>query len=278
MEKDYVLGKQIRVADSLSRNFVDETFPSLSKDMEAHVHSVMANLPISDRKLKEIERESNADEQFQLLKHTILNGWPECRRDCPPQIIEFWNHRDELTITDGILLKGTNVLIPHSLGAKILECIGLMGIEKSLKTARTSVFWPKISSDINDLVSNCDVCLKNRYSNPKQPLQPHPVPDCPWQIVATDLFFWNNKDILIVTDYYSRHFEVVQLRDTQSKTIITKLKSMFARLGIPQKVVSDNGPQYSSQEFASFSREYDLIHATSSPRHPQSNGLAEKSV
>lgn len=280
LEVDYIPGKQIPVADSLSRNFVDDTFPGLSKDMEAQVHSVLANLPISDRKLKEIETESDNDKQFQLLKHTILNGWPECRRDCPPQIIEFWNHRDELSVTNGILLKGTKVLIPRSLRAKILECIhiGHMGIEKSLQRARTSVFWPKISSDIAELVSNCNVCLKHRYSNPKQPLQPHPVPDYPWQVVATDLFLWDNKDFLIVTDYYSRHFEVIQLRDTKSKTIIQKLKSIFARLGIPQKVVSDNGPQYSSQEFANFSKEYDFIHATSSPRYPQSNGLAEKSV
>ena len=53
---------------------------------------------------------------------------------------------------------------------------------------------------------------------------------------------------------------------------------MFARLGSPQKVISGNGPQYSSQEFVTFAIEYDLMHATSSPRHPQSNGLAQKSV
>lgn len=153
-----------------------------------------------------------------------------------------------------------------------------MGIGKSLQRALTSVFWPKISSDITALVSNCNVCLKHRYSNPKQPLQSHPVPDYPWKVVATDLFLWDNTEFFVVTDYYSRHFEVVQLRDTKSKTTIQKLKSNFARLGIPRKVVSDNGPQYSSQEFANFSKEYDFTHATSSPRYPQSNGLAEKSV
>lgn len=81
---DFIPGKQIPVADSLSRNFVDDTFPGLYKDMEANVHSVLANLPISDRKLREIETKSDNDKQFQLLKHTLLNGWPECRRDCPP--------------------------------------------------------------------------------------------------------------------------------------------------------------------------------------------------
>lgn len=75
---------------------------------------------ISDR---QILTESETDKQFKLLKHTILNVWPECLRDCPCQIIEFWNHRDELSVTKGILPKGKEVLITYSLRAKILECI-----------------------------------------------------------------------------------------------------------------------------------------------------------
>ena len=110
-----------------------------------------------------------------------------------------------------------------------------MGIEKCLHRARSSVFWPKISTNITNLVSNCDICLKHRYSNNKEPLQPHPIPDYLWQVVATDLFEWDNKNFLIVSDYYSRFFKVVQLRDTKSKTVIQKLKSMFARLVFPRR-------------------------------------------
>ena len=51
---------------------------------------------------------------------------------------------------------------------------------------------------------------------------------------------------------------------------------MFARLGIPKKVIFDKGPQYSSQEIVTFAAEYDFMHATSFPRHQQCNGLAEK--
>lgn len=89
--------------------------------------------------------------------------------------------------------------------------------------------------------------LKSQATPPITPSTWLPLASCRHR-----LFLWDNKDFLIVTDYYSRHFEVVQLRDTKSKTIIQKLKSIFARWGNPQKVVSDNGPQYSSQEFAIF--------------------------
>lgn len=73
--------------------------------------------------------------------------------------------------------------------------------------------------------------------------------------VVARLFLWDNKDFLIVTDYYRRPFEVVQLHDTKSKAINWKLNSIFAKLHIPQNVVSDNGPQY----FSHFAKEYDFI-------------------
>jgi hypothetical protein len=96
--------------------------------------------------------------------------------------------------------------------------------------------------------------------------------------VATDLFEWNKKDFLLVVDYYSCFFEVAQLQSTTSNSVINKIKPMFARYGIPERVVSDNGPQYSSQEFKDFSKRYNFDHVTSSPYHPKSNGLAEKYV
>ena len=167
LEVTYVPGKQIPLADTISRNFVSDTYLSLTKDLDALVHSVLANLLISDRKLLEVRRETEIDKEFQLLKHTILNGWPECRKDCLPQISEFWNYRDELSVMDDILLKGEKVLIPLSLRPKIFKCIqtGHMGIEKCLHRPRSSVFWPKISTDITTLVSNCDIRLKHRYCN-----------------------------------------------------------------------------------------------------------------
>ena len=74
-----------------------------------------------------------------------------------------------------------------------------------------------------------------------------PTPDYPWQMVGTDLFDLNGTNYLLVTDYFSRYPEVIKLT---SSAIITALKSMFSRHGIPEIVRSDNGPQYSSDHFA----------------------------
>ena len=79
-------------------------------------------------------------------------------------------------------------------------------------------------------------------------------------------------------DYYSRYIEIASLRNTNSSGVIQKLKTIFARHGIPEYLMSDNGPQFSSQEFKRFSVEYGFEHATSSPNFPQANGEAEWAV
>ncbi len=105
-----------------------------------------------------------------------------------------------------------------------------------------------------------------------------PSPTIPWDTVATDLFYWNNSNYLLVVDYYSRYFEIAKLSDTKSSTVVTYMKSIFARHGIPREVKSDNGPQYASQEFRKLARDWNFSHVTTSPYHPQANGLAERSV
>ena len=81
-----------------------------------------------------------------------------------------------------------------------------------------------------------------------------------------------------MVDYYSKFFEVSHLPNSKSKTVINHIKPQLARYGIPEVIVSDNGPELSSHEFAEFAREYGFKHITSSPRYPQSNDLAERAV
>ena len=72
--------------------------------------------------------------------------------------------------------------------------------------------------------------------------------------------------------------EVMKLTNTTSAAVISALKSIFVCYGIPEVLRSDNGPQYSSQEFAAFAESYGFQHHTSSPHYPQSNGQAERMV
>ena len=127
------------------------------------------------------------------------------------------------------------------------------------------------------MVKNCSTCCKTQtqYAEPMIPTQ---FPTLPWQRVGTDLFEYKGMHYLLVIDYFSRYIEIAKLSSTSSNAVITHLKSFFARHGIPQYVMSDNGPQFSADVFSTFSNDYGFTHITSSPRFPQSNGEAERAV
>ncbi len=118
MSVKHVPGKNIPVADTLSRKSVPDTYPGLIEGMDSQVHAVLANLPVSDRKLQEIANLSE-QEKIQLLKETILKGWPSSKKKCPHEIAEFWNYRDELTIADSIILKGSKA--HYSRGSEVQD-------------------------------------------------------------------------------------------------------------------------------------------------------------
>ena len=97
------------------------------------------------------------------------------------------------------------------------------------------------------------------------------------EMVAQDLFTWDKKDFLITVDYYSDYWELDELADTTSLTVIDCTKKHFARYGVPDRVITDNGPQFRSQEYKKFAATWKFEH-TSSPYHSQSNGKAESVV
>jgi len=97
-------------------------------------------------------------------------------------------------------------------------------------------------------------------------------------MVAADLFTLNRAEHLVVVDYFSRYPEVYKLQSTSSQSIINALKTIYSRHGIPETLRTDNGPQFSSQEFQDFASKYGFTHTTSSPHFPSSNGQAERAV
>ena len=124
---------------------------------------------------------------------------------------------------------------------------------------------------------SCTACAVERR-NPSEPMIASETVLRPWQKVGTDMFVYKKATYLLVVDYASSYVEIAKLAATTSPDVILHLRSIFARHGIPETVVSANGPQYASYEFARFAVEEGFIHVTSSPRYPQSNGKAERAV
>ena len=146
----------------------------------------------------------------------------------------------------------------HSGHQRILSC---------LRKAKDIVFWPGMNSEIKALVERCAVCAEFQAKNASQPMQSHQIPDRPWSKVATDLFTVSGKNYITIVDYFSDFVEVSEPEGTTSQAVIQVLKEQFSRHGIPDTVVSDNGPQFSSQEFYEFSLTWEFNHVTSSPHY-----------
>lgn len=177
-------------------------------------------------------------------------------------------------------MKGQRTVVPESLRSEYITIIhrGHPGLDATKRRARGIVFWPSLTRDIENEVLSCSICNSMKPHQQKEPLHLHHIPDLPWSSVATDIFEWNGQHYLVLVDSYSGWFEIDLLRDLSSSTVITKLKRHFSVHGSPHKVFSDNGTQFTSQQFKEFAAAWDFTHTTSSPEYPQANGLAERAV
>ena len=274
----YVPGKDIPIANALSR--ISSCHDEAVQGLDVSVHEIYQNLNASPTRVGQIQEKTAEDPILSALREVIMGGWPEKRSDCPAHLHAYWNYRDELTVADGLILKGTRIIIPKSLQPDVLQQLHYahQGAEKCKLRAKGSVFWANINKDIDEMVKSCPPCQRHQKLNAKEPLLPHDVPQKAWHTLCSDLFFWNNTYYLLVTDYYGKFPVVKKLANTQSPTVIAHLKSIFEEHGIPSKLVTDNGPQYASAAFHEFSRGYGFTHVTSSPLYPQSNGLIERTV
>ena len=156
--------------------------------------------------------------------------------------------------------------------------MGHYAVDKMQLRAREAVFWPGINKDIETAHSKCHICATHAKSQPKETIHSHEIPDTPWDSLASDIFHLHNTDYLLIVDYFSRFPVLRKLCSLTSKTVIQHFKEVFAEFGIPKTIISDGGTQFTSQEFKDFTSLWHIEHRTSSPRYPQSNGLAERFV
>ena len=108
-------------------------------------------------------------------------------------------------------------------------------------------------------------------------LNPWVWPNAPWRCIHIDfsgsLF---GEMFLIIIDAHSKWPEVIVMLSTTSQTMIETLLILFSHYGLPEQGVSENGPQFTSEEFSKFMQDNGIKHILCAPYHPTSNGLAER--
>ena len=180
------------------------------------------------------------------------------KSEVPEIIWPYFGIKDELVLEGELVFKGQFLVVPMVLRKDVLTMIHVIhkGVEGCIRRARESLYWPGMSTEIKDYVQKCDVCLAHRSSPGKEPILQHEVPERPWAKVGVDLCEFYDRTLLVIVEYYSNFIEVDQVNKTTTSGVTKILKSMFSRYGVPDQVVSDNGPQFASAEFAKFGKQF----------------------
>ena len=173
------------------------------------------------------------------------------------------------------------VVIPRKLRDAVLQELhqGHTGIVRMKALAQSYMWWPGIDQNIEKLTKSCSGCQHHQKMPKAAPLHPFEWPSSPWQRLHNDFAGpFLETMFLVVIDARSKWPEVIPMSSTTTSKTIEALRSIFAHFGIPEQIISDNGPQFISNQFQMFTKRNGIKHITSAPYHPSTNGLAERFV
>ena len=177
------------------------------------LNQITSQLKARNDSLHSIRLVTQADDNLAILKHIIQQGRPKTIKEVPQEIQKYWTFCKELTIEDRLILKGTWIVIPDKMIEDILKQIhkGHLGY---------TVYWPGLNDQLENLILNCQLCLKYSKSKNKSTQHTalgHDVPAVPWSKVATDIFHYESQPYLLIVDYTSR-FPIVRRLKLMSAT------------------------------------------------------------
>ena len=274
----YKAGKFLFMADTLSRAYLPATISNnFVNSLEEVDHTV--SLSLSAERLEQVRHTARNDPILQLRK-IIQQGWPESKCSLAECLHPYYDYQDELITQDDLVFKGDLLVIPAAMRKEMIAAFHAthISLDGCVRRARDTMFWPRMTTELHEYISKCDICLSYRPLQSKEPLLQHDIPDRPWAKIGADFCELNGRMLLVVCDYYSNYIEVESLQKCNSSGTIKAFKVLFARYGAPDTLVSDKGPQFASKEFSTFAKTCGFVHITSSPGYPQSNGKAENAV
>ena len=273
----YKAGKHIGHADALSR--LPRPVSHSAVTTPADLILLTEHLSSTCIPAHHIKQWTSRDPVLSCVRRFIQTGWPE--EDLQPQFRPYYSKRSELSVFDGCILRASRVVVPPPGREQVLQELHEThsGVSKMKSLARAYIWWPEMDSQIEQLVKSCPVCQESRPSPPVAPLHPWEWPSQPWSRIHIDYFgpFRNNM-FMVVVDAHSKWIEACVMSSIMATKTIEQLQIIFATHGLPRRVVTDNGPSFTSDEFRSFLSYNGITHVTSAPYHPSSNGLAERAV
>ena len=249
-------------ADGLSRLPQGEGQPPFTNS--AFVIGQIQALLVTAEKLEAATRQ---DPILSQLNHFVREGW---LTNIAEEYRPFRERQQELTTQGEVVLWGSRVIIPLKLRPVILAELhrNHPGVVRMKALACSYLWWPGLDKELERYVQHCEACQTVLNVPASAPLHPWLWLIKPWMRVYVDFTgpFQGNMYFIIV-DAHSKWPEVIPMSTTTSNQTIAELRWLFAVHGLPQQLVSDNGPQFTSDEFATFCKMKGIKHVHCSSYH-----------
>ena len=206
----------------------------------------------------------------------VKYGWPKNDVMCT----EYSHVKNDLSIHNEVVLFRNRIVVPAKIRPNILNMLhaGHNGIVAMKADARKNLWWPNISTDIEEKAKSCNTCSINN----RKPLQSKltwPEPGKTWSRLHIDYCGpIDNHYFLIIIDAKSKFMDVHACKVMNSRVTIECLRRTFANFGVPHEIVSDNAAYFVSEEIRKFYSQNNIELKNSAPFHAASNGQAERAV
>ncbi|XP_059611718.1 uncharacterized protein K02A2.6-like [Phlebotomus argentipes] len=244
----------------------------------AIVEEASSKLPVN---FNMIQRATQASESLQEIANYIKTGWPAALKFIHSrEVAKYYKLRNSLSLIHDCVFYRERIVVPEQFRKKILAQLhhAHPGMSRMKSIARGYVFWPGIDSDIEHKVGTCTDCALTAKNPVKAHLSSWPLATRSWERIHIDYAKYKGENFLLIIDAYSKWPEVFRTSSTTASQTIAKLTETFARNGLPEILVSDNGTQFVSSEFKEFCQMNGIQHLTTNPYCPYSNGQAERLV
>lgn len=231
--------------------------------------------------MEELQKAARTDQNYVRLLENVWKGFPSHRYDLRNSLLDYWKIRDELYSGGDLVLYRQRIIVPAALRKSVLKCLydSHRGVEATKRLAQQTIFWPGINADIVNTVRACDACQTLLPSQQPETYRNDDHPTRPYESISADHFSVAGKSFLVIVDRMSGWPSVFPCgNDTTASATIKQFCSHFSDKGVPVRLRTDGGPQFTSREFQEFLKRWNVRHIVASPHHPQSNGHAEAAV
>ena len=265
-EVTWVPGKEHLIADALSRSPIPASDPP----------ELVRKCTGDDPRIEEIRRHAEDDDEYTELIRSLDTDFEKLPDSHPMRL--FKGIRSFVSLEDNLLFYNDKIIIPGNYRKKLQDKLHIahVGFQRTKTMAQDLYYWPGMSSDIRNLIDKCGTCQKLA---PSKPLDSPKSTTAKYamDMMSIDLFENGGNQYFVLVDRYSGFPFVKPLKRTATSDVIKGIHEIFLVFGYPNRIRSDNGPQFRS-EFTDYCTSHGIVHETSSPYHPESNGHAEAAV